>query len=303
MFFSGFFGIPLFYRKLYECGSLMLFLALLQQGRRVQEVQPGVYHQYSEYEAYADIILDLLIIVLAILFAATANRMAGRKYLRRGWEFAEPHSEIAQTARRKWGIDAPPKTEPLRLSVDSEPPSMDKGTPIPLPPRRYPAWIWLMGVGLVVVVVASIALLQPEQHSIPGDQNKGATEVNLTQEGDTFLVPVRINGQITLNFTLDSGASDVQIPVDVFLTLYRTGIVTTQDFLGSEAYVLADGTTVPSDRFLLHSVQVRDYPVYDVTASIGSVRSTPLLGQSFLSKLGAWTLDNKRHVLVFSDKQ
>jgi hypothetical protein len=45
--------------------------------------------------------------MLAIVFAVTANRMAGRKYLRRDWEFAEPNSEAAQIARGKWRI-APP---------------------------------------------------------------------------------------------------------------------------------------------------------------------------------------------------
>ena len=87
----------------------MLLLALLQFGRtqaEVQEFQHGTY-KYSASGAYLDIILDLLPIVLAIIFAATANRMAGRKYLRNDWEFAEPNSETTQTARAKWGIAAP----------------------------------------------------------------------------------------------------------------------------------------------------------------------------------------------------
>jgi hypothetical protein len=42
--------------------------------------------------------------------------------------------------------------------------------------------------------------------------------------GGTFLVPVEINGRMTLDFILDSGASDVSLPSDVFATLkHRDG--------------------------------------------------------------------------------
>jgi hypothetical protein len=102
LFFSFFFGIPLFTRKLYGWGAVMALLALLQEGT-VQEARQGV-HQYSASGAYVLIILNLLPTVLAIVFAATANRMAGRKYLRHGWEFAEPNSEAARIAQQKWGL-------------------------------------------------------------------------------------------------------------------------------------------------------------------------------------------------------
>jgi hypothetical protein len=41
------------------------------------------------------VILDFLVPALSIFLAARANRIAGRKYLRHGWEFAEPDSEAA----------------------------------------------------------------------------------------------------------------------------------------------------------------------------------------------------------------
>jgi magnesium-transporting ATPase (P-type) len=109
LFFSIFFGIPLFIKKLYGSGAVMLLLVWVITGytqEQLQEVRQGTY-QYSTAGAYVKIIVDGLPIVLAIIFAATANRMAGRKYLRHDWEFAEPNSETTQTARRKWGIAAP----------------------------------------------------------------------------------------------------------------------------------------------------------------------------------------------------
>jgi hypothetical protein len=60
----------------------------------------------------------------------------------------------------------------------------------------------------------------------------------MQRQGGTFLVPVTINNAITLGFILDSGAADVSIPADVFLTLMRTGTIRNTDFLGSQNYQL-----------------------------------------------------------------
>ena len=51
----------------------------------------------------------------------------------------------------------------------------------------------------------------------------GAIEVPMVRSGGTYGLPVLINKAITLDFVLDSGASDVSIPKDVFGTLVRTG--------------------------------------------------------------------------------
>lgn len=127
-------------------------------------------------------------------------------------------------------------------------------------------------------------------------------EVKLTDRGGTFLVPVVVNGRLNLDFVLDSGASEVQIPEDVFRTLYRTGTVSDADFLGTETYTLADGSKVPSARFMLHTLEVGGHTISNVAATVGTTISEPLLGQSFLSQLGSWTLDNQRHVLVLSER-
>jgi hypothetical protein len=101
---------------------------------------------------------------------------------------------------------------------------------------------------------------------------------------------------------LDSGSSDVFIPVDVFLTLLRTGTVAESDLLGSQTYSLADGSTLKGARFIIRELRVGGYVATNVVASVGPVSGDLLLGLSFLSKFGAVTLDNERHVLTLSDK-
>ena len=69
-------------------------------------------------------------------------------------------------------------------------------------------------------------------------------EAPLRKEGGTFVVPVQINGAITLDFTVDSGAADVSVPADVFSTLVRTGTIRDLDIIGEQTYVLADGSNL-----------------------------------------------------------
>ena len=125
-----------------------------------------------------------------------------------------------------------------------------------------------------------------------------ASGVPMEKDRGTYVVPVRINGAITLKFTIDSGAADVSIPADVVSTLIRTGTLTSNDFVGKKTYVLADGSEVPSETFLIKSLQVGDRVVNNVLGSVADVKGSLLLGQSFLEKFNSWSIDNRRHVLV-----
>ena len=59
--------------------------------------------------------------------------------------------------------------------------------------------------------------------------------IPLIHEQGTLQVPVIINGKISLHFTIDSGATDVSIPANVFFSLTREGTVSPQDFLDKRA--------------------------------------------------------------------
>ena len=135
-------------------------------------------------------------------------------------------------------------------------------------------------------------------YSIPAPGGSG--EVKIEKRGDTYQVRVRINDTITLPFLLDTGASDLVIPADVALTLIRAGALRSGDFIGKDRYRLANGSEEVSDLVVIREVQVGDYAVRNVTATISPPQGQPLLGQSFLSKFGTVTLDYKRLVLILS---
>jgi clan AA aspartic protease (TIGR02281 family) len=122
--------------------------------------------------------------------------------------------------------------------------------------------------------------------------------VPLNKEGGAYSVPVRINRTITLNFVVDSGATDVSIPADVVSTLLRTGTIDRSDFIGSQTYRLADGSTVPSMRFRLGSLQVGDVSIENVVAALAPAEGSLLLGLSFLNRFKSWSIDNAKQALL-----
>ena len=133
-----------------------------------------------------------------------------------------------------------------------------------------------------------------------GNQNgSSATSVPMQRGDGVYVVPVRINDAITLNFVVDSGASDVSIPADVVTTLMRTGTLREADFLGEKTYMIADGSKVPSRTFRIRSLKVGNSVLENVDGRVASVQGPLLLGQSFLGRFKSWSIDNTKHALVF----
>jgi len=132
----------------------------------------------------------------------------------------------------------------------------------------------------------------------PPSQANAGTSVRLISAAGTFKVPVRINGVLELQFTVDSGAADVTIPADVVSTLVRTGTISEGDFLGEQTYRLADGSTIRSRTFRLRQLQVGDRTITNVLGSVAGVDGSLLLGQTFLSRFQRVSFDYGQGVLV-----
>lgn len=149
------------------------------------------------------------------------------------------------------------------------------------------------------VVASGMPSAQAVSASSP-PANPAAQDVALEDDGGTYRIPVLINSAIDLRFTIDSGASDVSIPADIVAKLVQSGTVTQQDFIGKQSFELADGSTVPSAVFRIRSLKVGNLELQNVTATLGNAKSEPLLGQSFLSRLSSWSIDNQHHALVLN---
>jgi hypothetical protein len=93
----------------------------------------------------------------------------------------------------------------------------------------------------------------------------------------------------------------VSIPEDVVLTLARAGTIADSDFMDTQRYRLADGSEQSSRRFRIRSLRIGSIELRNVVASIVPAEGELLLGQSFLSRLKSWSIDNNQHVLLLNE--
>ena len=162
--------------------------------------------------------------------------------------------------------------------------------------RALRSWIW--------GAAASLALMpgmSPAAAASIGDPAAQAQQVIPIEARDgAYVVPVLINGVLTENFIIDSGSADVSIPADVASALERAGAISPSDLIGSKTYILADGSRVPSATYRIASLKIGDLIMQNVTVRIAPEKSHFLLGQSFLSRLKSWSMDNARRALIIN---
>jgi hypothetical protein len=144
-------------------------------------------------------------------------------------------------------------------------------------------------------------LPQARAAAITGETNHPSTPIliPLQKKGGTYIVPVLINKAITLNFIINSDLPDVSIPADVVTTLVRTGTIEDTDFIGTQPYMLADGSSIPSPKFRIRSLTMNKLVIENVIASVAPAGEL-ILGQSFLARFKSWSIDNGKQALVLS---
>src|SRR5438067_769893 len=148
--------------------------------------------------------------------------------------------------------------------------------------------------------VLSLATTAPSVSSVDSQESFSEEEVPLKENRGIFVVPVEINGAMTLDFALDSGSSTVTIPRNVYDTLVRTGTINETDIIGQGTILLADGSKSKLPVFRIRSLKVGDKTIKDVIATALPLGGQLLLGQSFLTRFKSWSLDNKKHVLLLN---
>lgn len=144
-------------------------------------------------------------------------------------------------------------------------------------------------------------LCDPDTHPNGCDSITGSEshlEIHLAKESGVYELPVTVNGAVTLNFILDTGASEVNIPADIASGLLRNGTISREDVLPGKIYKSADGASTMNSRVVIRQMDLGGVTVRMVPASIGPPFGLPLLGQSFLNKLPSWSLDNQKDVLI-----
>ncbi|HEX9948282.1 MAG TPA: TIGR02281 family clan AA aspartic protease [Allosphingosinicella sp.] len=139
-------------------------------------------------------------------------------------------------------------------------------------------------VFLVVAAGAGIGLMWPSAQS-PAPAHESATEGQETllkrQSDGHFYVDAEVNGDL-VNFVVDTGATDVVLPVE---TARRLGI----PFSESEFVVIGRGASGPvrGKAIRLDRVSVDGKEVRNIDAAIAEGLDQPLLGQAYLSRISS----------------
>ena len=127
-----------------------------------------------------------------------------------------------------------------------------------------------------------------------------AREVALVRDGAVYRVPVTLDGRLVRRFIVDTGASEVQVSTEVLRALFPPGSAPPV-YLPDGTYRLADGRQVRHRRFFIPTLRIGDREFRRVAASVGGPGASLLLGQNVLGRLGAWSIDNRRSVLVLGE--
>lgn len=128
-----------------------------------------------------------------------------------------------------------------------------------------------------------------------------AEEIRLHKKSGVYHVPLRINDVLTRNFVLDTGAAEVVISEEVLKALKESGTLKQKNYLPRQTFLLANGARVNYPRVILDRISLGSHTVRNVPAVILKRKGALLLGQSFLSRLATWSLDNRRQLLIVAD--
>lgn len=170
---------------------------------------------------------------------------------------------------------------------------MTKRTMVIKRPVEVPRSVALFLTSLTIFLAASVAT----------PQSAYCEQVPVTTRGGNSLVPVRLNGIISMDFVIDTGASVVLINDDLFNILRKSGTIRNEDLLPDAIFEMANGTKQKQKRFFLQKVQIGSLTLTNVQASAGGNSASLLLGQSALKLLPGWQLDLQRDLLTFNSSQ
>lgn len=127
----------------------------------------------------------------------------------------------------------------------------------------------------------------------------GPLEIPLlhTSRPGRYWIEVQLNATVTTPFLVDTGATNLLIPEELFEELKRNGI-TAQDHIGRGKSMIADGSIMETQDIHLHQMAIGGREIAHVVASVSNRGTTPLLGANVLERFGKWHIDPGKNRLV-----
>lgn len=134
-----------------------------------------------------------------------------------------------------------------------------------------------------------------DEKSIVKKENK----IYLIYKYCNLYIPASIGKQNIL-FHFDTGASDVFINRDTFESIDKDLILVPHGFLDKKEYLLADGSKVKYDTFILKELILGENVFSDVCCCISSETGPMLIGKSIFNRFSSYSIDNINQVLNYN---
>lgn len=113
--------------------------------------------------------------------------------------------------------------------------------------------------------------------------NSGPVRIPLLQHGNTYMLPVQLNGMVTDLFMLDTGASGILINRSLFQKLH----LPRHKFIGKQTSTIANGETMETEVWLVDEVRVNSFTVKNAKVIVPTDAAhddvMQLLGGEFLN--------------------
>lgn len=140
-------------------------------------------------------------------------------------------------------------------------------------------------------VWADNVLVEEASESVSGADIENGT-VKLSCKDNLCSAPLKINGKLTLNFVVDSSAVNVSIPAQLVPSLGFLGVVERSD-TKVEKLASPSGRPLGEKRTIhLKTLSLGGVTINDVEVLVTSTKASLVLGQSFLSRLRSFSIDN-----------
>lgn len=124
------------------------------------------------------------------------------------------------------------------------------------------------------------------------------TTIPLEDGNGVYYITAKIN-DVPMKFIFDTGASSISISETEATFLYKQGTLTEEDFQGVVNFQDAKGEVTQGMVVKLRKVEVGNFLLKNVEASIVPNQNAPLLlGQSVLQKFGKISIDNRNKQLI-----
>lgn len=144
------------------------------------------------------------------------------------------------------------------------------------------------------------------EHSAAIDDGK-TIDVPYRLESGVKYVQVRING-LSTDMIFDTGCSMTLISMLEAQQLFKRGLLTKDDFLGTAKSSIADGSIVEDAVFNIRTLELTDGKqsiiCRNVSTQVSSKAEAPvLLGNGVLDRVASYTIDNEKRLIRFKLKK